>query len=170
MIKKSEKPLLPIKKKILKKGVIYARVATKKNNASISRQKKAAQNAAARDKVKIVKNVVEIISGSLRLDKRTTITDMLNKTKDKDIEKIYVESVRAISRDAGVAEEMYQQAKAKGVQIVPSDIPEVCVLDPNPVQTFMRRFMFAVTELENHLIVQQLQDGQQNKRNQLSQL
>ena len=91
-------------------------------------RKKAAQNAAAKDKVKIVKSMVEIISGSLRLDKRTTITDMLNKTKDKDIEKIYVESVRAMSRDAAVAEEMYQEANSNGIQIVPADIPDLCVL------------------------------------------
>ena len=89
---------------------------------------------------------------------------MLNKTNGKYIEKIYVESVRAISRDADVAEEMYKQAKDKGVQIVPSDIPELCVLDLNPVQTFMRRVMFAVTELEKNLIVQRLQDGQQQKK------
>ena len=50
---------------------------------------------------------------------------------------------------------------------MPSDFPDLCVLDPNPVQTFIRHVMFAMTELETNLIVQRLQDGPQRKREQV---
>jgi DNA invertase Pin-like site-specific DNA recombinase len=102
----------------------------------------------------------------LSLNKRTKITNILNKTKGKDIQKICVESARAISRDANVAEEMYQKAREAGVQIVPADIPDLCALQPNPVQIFIRRMMFAMTELEKNLNVQRLRDGQQKKTEQ----
>ena len=119
------------------KGVVYCRVSTttNKNSASISRQKRAAEGAASRDKVKVVKNVCEIISGNLSLDKRTKITNILNKTKDKDIQKICVESAWAISRKANVAEEMYQKAKEAGVQIVPADIPDMCACNQTPCKS-----------------------------------
>jgi len=78
--------------------------------------------------------------------------------------------VRAISRDANVAEEMYQKAKKHNIQIVPADIPDLCALDPNPVQTFIRRVMFAMTELEKNLIVQRLSDGRQRKKEQIQEL
>ena len=163
-----------VKKKILKekqgkkKGAIYCRTSTptNKDKSGISRQQKAARLAAAKDKTKIVKNVVEIISGSLTMDKRDKISDLLTKTKDKDIEKVYVESIRAISRDANVAEAIFLKSQKENVQIVPADFPDLCVLDPNPVQTFIRRVMFAMTELEKNLIVQRLKDGQKRKKEQ----
>ena len=156
------------KKSVIKKGAIYCRTSTptNKDKSGISRQQKAARLAAAKDKTKIVKNVVEIISGSLTMDKRDSISDLLTKTKDKDIEKVYVESIRAISRDANVAEAMFLKSQKENVQIVPADFPDLCILDPNPVQTFIRRVMFAMTELEKNLIAQRLKDGQQRKKEQ----
>ena len=156
------------KKSVIKKGAIYCRTSTptNKDKSGISRQQKAARLAAAKDKTKIVKNVVEIISGSLTMDKRDKISDLLTKTKDKEIEKVYVESIRAISRDANVAEAMFLKSQKENVQIVPADFPDLCVLDPNPVQTFIRRVMFAMTELEKKLIVQRLKDGQKRKKEQ----
>ena len=105
----------------------------------------------------------------MTLDKRATIQDIIKKVEDKTIENICVESVRAISIDANVAEQIYQDAKANNLQVVPSDFPDLCVLDPNPVQTFIRKVMFAMTELEKNLIVQRLQDGQQKKEHELKQ-
>ena len=57
-----------------------------------------------------------------------------------------------------------KKSKEQNIQIVPADIPDLCVLDPNPVQTFIRRVMFAMTELEKNLIVQRLRHGQQRKK------
>ncbi len=50
-----------------------------------------------------------------------------------------------------VSEEAYQHSKKEGVQIVPADVPDPYEISPNPVQQFMRRVVFAVTELEKEL-------------------
>ena len=86
-------------KKNLWKGAICTRTSSKTNKqgASISRQKEAAQRAAAQQQTAIVKTA-----------------------SNKQITKIYFESVRALSRDATVAEQMYQQSKKANVQMTPN--------------------------------------------------
>ena len=140
-----------------------------------------------------MKTICEVISGSLPLDKRSTFQSMLSGTKFK-IDKIFVESARAVSRDADVAEQIYKAAKAANVEIIPQDwteshpsrprwprasapsrnawpprsasaclsvgqdLPGLFAHDPSPVETFMRRVVLAMTELEKNLIVSRLAD------------
>ena len=169
---KSMKFMKSVKKKILKdKGAIYTRTSSKtnKHGASIIRQKEAAQRAAAQQQTMIVKTVSEVISGSLPMDKRKHFENLMQDTSNKQIRKIYFESVRALSRDATVAEHMYQKSKEAHVQMVPADAPDLLVHDPTPVQTFLRRVMFAMVELEKNLIVQRLAHGRAKKHEKMEQ-
>ena len=169
---KSMKFMKSVKKKILKdKGAIYTRTSSKtnKHGASIIRQKEAAQRAAAQQQTMIVKTVSEVISGSLPMDKRKHFENLMQDTSNKQIRNIYFESVRALSRDATVAEHMYQKSKEAHVQMVPADAPDLLVHDPTPVQTFLRRVMFAMVELEKNLIVQRLAHGRAKKHEKMEQ-
>ena len=169
---KSMKFMKSVKKKILNnKGAIYTCTSSKtnKHGASITRQKEAAQRAAAHQQTTIVKTVSEVISGSLPMDKRKHFQKLMQGTSNKQISKIYFESIRALSRDATVAEQMYQKSKETNVQMVPADAPDLLVHDPTPVQTFLRRVMFAMVELEKNLIVQRLADGRAKKHDKMKQ-
>ena len=87
-------------KKNLWEGAICARTSSKTNKqgASISRQREAAQRAAAQQQTAIVKTVSEVISRSLPIDKREHFQKLMEDTSNKQITKIYFESVRALSR------------------------------------------------------------------------
>ena len=64
---------------------------------------------------------------------------------------------------------MYQKSKEAMVQMVPADAPDLLVHDPTPVQTFLRRVMFAMVELEKNLIVQRLAHGRAKKHDKVEQ-
>ena len=53
--------------------------------------------------------------------------------------------------------------------MVPADAPDLLVHDPTPVQTFLRRVMFAMVELEKNLIVQRLAHGRAKKYDKMEQ-
>lgn len=79
------------------------------------------------------------------MDKRAKIADILEKTADKDFESVFVESVRAICDQPS----WYQKVKKANIQIVPADIPDLCVLNPNPVQMFIRPVIGSGFEMDN---------------------
>jgi DNA invertase Pin-like site-specific DNA recombinase len=83
--------------------------------------------------------------------------------KDGHFRKIYVESSRAVARSSTVAEKLFQTSVEHGVQIVPADLPDLYKHEATPVEKFVRRIVFATTELERDLIVQRLQDGIKRK-------
>ena len=97
------------------------------------------------------------------LDKRRQFQKLMADTSSKQIAKIYFESIRALARDATVAEQIYQKSKDAKVQLVAADCPDLLTHDPTPVQTFLRRVMFAMIELEKNLIVQRLANGRAKK-------
>ena len=152
------------------KAAIYCRTSSKanRNSASTSRQKMAAKRLADVQRSKVVKTIAEIVSGSLPLDQRSQFTKLMDMGAADKLDKIYFESTRAIARDADVAEAAYKTSKHIGVQLVPADLPELCTLNPNAVQTFLRRVMFAMVELEKNLIVERLEDGRKRKANKVA--
>ena len=115
-----------------------------------------------------MKMIAEVVSGSLPLDKRGQFTKLMEMGAAKNLDKIYIESTRALARDADIAEAAYKTSKSMGVQIVPADLPDLCTHNPNAVQTFLRRVMFAMVELEKNLIVERLGDGRKRKADQVA--
>lgn len=93
--------------------------------------------------------------------------DMLSTASAQGIDTILVESSRAVARDALVAEDLYRSATAKGIRIVPSDVPELFSESPTPVQKFLRRIMLAYTELEKDMTIHRLQHGLANRKKEL---
>jgi DNA invertase Pin-like site-specific DNA recombinase len=124
--------------------------------ASKPRQLAAAKGRAIALGDKIVKVVSEVVSGTLPLARRGEIMKLLSNGR---VEKIYVESCRALSRSAKVAEELFDHSVQKGVQTVPADLPDLFQHDQTPVQRYVRRVICATTELERDLTVQRLRDG-----------
>jgi DNA invertase Pin-like site-specific DNA recombinase len=107
--------------------------------------------------------MVETISGSLPLDKRTTLKNMIE--HHGGMKTIFVESSRAIARNAKAAEEVYELARLHGVTIIPADVPDLFQPNPTAVQKFVRRCIFAMTELERDLVVDRLRDGRTRAKN-----
>ena len=88
------------------------------------------------------------LAGVSPLRKRKAFQNFLPRAADQGIHEIVVESSRAVARDANVDEEFFQKSKNMGVRLVPADLPDLFAPNPTPVQTFVRRVMFAMTELE----------------------
>ena len=147
------------------KAAIYARVSStaNKDGAGISRQTTVCKQKCKEANTQIACQVAEVISGSLPLQQRNVFNNLLKKCHEGQITKVFVEGSRAFARNAFVAEAMYEKSKELGVQIVPVDLPDLCAHQPNPAQKFLRRVMFAYTELEKDMTVTRLQHGWKQK-------
>lgn len=134
----------------------YGRTSSKANahGSSTTRQMKAAKATAKALGIKKVKEVCEVLSGSLPLPARKMILDLIE-THDC----VLVESARALARDADVGEQIYKAAKRAGTKLIASDMPTLLKNDPSPTETFLRRVMWAYFELERSLVVDRLAKG-----------
>ena len=129
--------------------------------ASRPRQHSVAEAQAASAGDVVVAKVAEVISGSLPPASRKCLRELIASGK---FNKIYVESSRAIARSALAAEELYNMSVQHDVKIIPSDMPDLYAHDATAVQKFLRRVIFAVTELDRDMTVEKLQDGLRRKR------
>jgi DNA invertase Pin-like site-specific DNA recombinase len=77
-----------------------------------------------------------------------------------------VESARDISRKASQGEELYNIAKEKGVSIICSDFPKLFALQPSPIESFMRKLVLAMQELDRDVLVERMQAGLAAKKKQ----
>ena len=84
------------------KAAIYCRTSSKanQNSSSASRQKNAAKTAAEAQHSQVVTTIAEIVSGSLPLDQRGQFTKLMDMGAAKNLDKIFIESTRALARDA----------------------------------------------------------------------
>lgn len=101
-----------------------------------------------------VTTVKEVISGSVPLAKRDKFRSLIE-GKHKVL-KVFVESARAVARNALVAEEAWQLSKQNGVQIIPADLPFLFKHDASPGETFMRWVMLSVQEFDRDMVVHRL--------------
>ena len=72
--------------------------------------------------------IAEVISGYVKYDQRATLKQILERKlpgmpeERKRTVHVFVESVRALARNAMVGEEIYKQSK-KNINIIPQDYP-----------------------------------------------
>ena len=141
------------------KAFVYGRVSSKKqiDGTGFPRQKQAALQRAKLvvGQKKSIPTCNEVISGTKPLEQRKILGTLMSQ---KNI-KIFVENARAIARTAKVGEDIYEVAKAKGIEIIADDIPNLFALKPRPVETFVRLVTLAVYQLERDLIVERLTKG-----------
>jgi DNA invertase Pin-like site-specific DNA recombinase len=144
-------------------AAVYTRISTKTNEkkSGTLRQLKACYSKAKDDGVQVTRSVSEVVSGSLPVSHRVAFNELMGQT---DLNKIYVESVRAVARDAMVAEHYYQMSKRTGKQIIPADMPNLFKHDENPAEKFARRTMCAAIELEKDLAVERMRNGLEKKK------
>ena len=103
-----------------KKAIIYTRTSSKANanGSSRARQTMSCKKVATRRRDVQTSNITavsEVISGSLPLERRGKLLDILSGSK---VLKVFVESARAVARSAVVAEQAWKVAKDNGVEIV----------------------------------------------------
>ena len=108
---------------------------------------------------KSAQKVKDIISGAVPLAQRTKLMKLLNTVTD-----IYVESSRALTRKSVVGEELFELARAKGVNIICSDFPNLFNPNASPIESFMRKVVLAMNELERDMVVSRLQSGLESKK------
>eukprot|EP00435_Cladocopium_sp_Y103_P035969 s3651_g9.t1 len=141
------------------KASVRGRVSSKKqiDGTGFPRQKQVALQRAKLvvGKKNRIPTCNEVISGTKPLEQRKILGTLMSQ---KNI-KIFVENARAIARTAKVGEDIYEEAKAKGIEIIADDIPNIFALKPRPVETFVRLVTLAVYQLERNLIVERLTKG-----------
>ena len=104
--------------------------------------------------------VHEVINGSLPTQRRQ---ELLKLIEAGDVKAAFIESCRALARSVKVSEELYEKAVRNQVSIIPADLPDLLKPDTTPAESFVRRIIFASTELERDLVVSRLQDGIRRK-------
>jgi len=88
---------------------------------------------------KDVERIKETISGTTPLVQRCKLPKLM-----ESVSAIYVESAQAIARKTSIGEEIFEEA--------------------SPIESFIHKVMFAMTEMERDLLVQRLQSGLDAKR------
>eukprot|EP00438_Fugacium_kawagutii_P007703 Skav231388 [mRNA] locus=scaffold6335:4778:7274:- [translate_table: standard] len=123
---------------------------------STARQWRVASQALASDVVskQQVAKIKETVSGTKPLAQRKQLLKLLDSAR-----LIYVESARAISRKACIGEEIYEAATAKGGTIIPTGCPGLFTADASPMESFMRKVILAMHEMERDVVVSRLQAG-----------
>ncbi|CAE7727302.1 unnamed protein product [Symbiodinium necroappetens] len=148
-------------------AAIYCRVSSKanKDSASVGRQKKACQDVCSKMQWKVVKNVAEVVSGSLPKDQRQTFCSLLQTCAKRGIKNLVVEGARTIARSAKTCEEFYEMSKNSGIKITAADIPTLYEdSEGNAAKAFLRHVLFGYVQLERDMLVHRLQDGLKKKR------
>ena len=145
-----------------KKCAIYTRTSSKTNfqGSSTHRQigeavKTLAQMTKSTVAAKDIATVSDCISGMLPVHRRQRLVDIITSGQFKAV---FVESTRALSRKASVAEDLAIIANQHGVKLIPGDFPSLFNAD-SPVDCLVRRVMFAVTEFERDMIHKRLMAG-----------
>ena len=152
------------------KVVVYTRTSSKKNDAKLNASK-ARQLATCRTwALKLAKggkvsSVSETCSGMLPLERRPEFRRLVE--GHTPAMKILVESARAVARSALVAESIYRQSVASGVEIIPADLPALLKHQPSPGEALMRKVMFAVTEFQRDVAVTNMANGLLEKKKRL---
>ena len=106
-----------------------------------------------------MERIKETISGTTPLVQRCKLSKLM-----ESVSAIYVESARAIARKTSIGEEIFEEAAKKGVKIICGDHPTLFKSPASPMESFIRKVMFAMNEMERDLLVQRLQSGLDAKR------
>ena len=168
-VKKTVHQQPPTSKRGVQPGVLHARASSEgdKVQRSAARQFQRGTQAAtgAGKNIKLIKKVSEVISGSLPLQQRDTLMNLLSgkipgaSSVDPRKLLVFVESARAVARDAMVGEQLYLASKASGARIVPADMPNLFSHNPSPAENFIRKIMMSVQELDRDQIIQRCAAG-----------
>lgn len=155
-------------------GVVYARTSSEGDKVERSAARQFNNGARAAKglgrNIKVLQKVSEVISGSLPLQHRDTLMSLLSgkipgtTTVDPRKLLVFVESARAVARDAMVGEQLYQASKASGVRIIPADMPGLFNHNPSPAENFIRKIMMSVQELDRDQIIQRCAAGLEAKK------
>ena len=166
------KVVRPAKAKDKAVGVAYARTSSfgKKLQGSCSRQVEQAGEVADSLGMTVHSVIAESISGSLKFDQRKTMKQVLEQRlpslpadKKKNIN-LFVESVRALARSAAAAEQMYLTSKDNNVHIIPRDFPSLFTHTASPTESFVRKIICSLQELDRDVLVWRLAQGREHKK------
>ena len=144
-----------------KRCAIYTRTSSKTNfqGSSTPRQvgeavKALAHVTKAKVTTKDITTISDCISGMLPVHRRQRLVEIITSGQ---FQAVFMESTRALSRKASVAEDLATIANQHGVKLIPSDFPSL--FTDSPVDSLVRRVMFAVTEFERDMIHKRLMAG-----------
>eukprot|EP00959_Pyramimonas_sp_CCMP1952_P367820 7704671-Pyramimonas_sp.AAC.1 len=99
----------------------------------------------------------EVVSGSLPAGSRTGFQELMKEATRRKIRTILVENSRAVARNLAVNEEICEVARRHRINIIAADMPTLYKHNPTPTDKFLRRMVFAHTELEKDMMVHRLQ-------------
>ena len=100
--------------------------------------------------------VAEVISGYLQFEKRELPGLSADKQKTMFL---FVESVRALTRNSMVSEQIYKTSKENNVTIVPQDFPNLFTHTETPMGNSIRKLVCNLQELDWDTLVWRLAHG-----------
>lgn len=112
---------------------------------------------------------LQVISGYVKYDQRAILKQILERKlpgmpeERKRTVHVFVESVRALARNAMVGEEIYKQSKKNNINIPPQDYATLFSHSDTPTGNFIRKLICSLQELDRDTLVWRLQQGRENK-------
>lgn len=91
-------------------------------------------------------------------------------TNTKKMVNIFVESVRALARNSITAEQMYLASKQQNVHIQLADYPNLFKHNQSPTESFVRKLICNLQELDRDTLVYRLAHGREEKKKRTSRL
>ena len=76
---------------------------------------------------------------------------------------LFIESVRALARNSMAAEQMYMESKDNNVHIIPADYPGLFEHHQSPTQSFVRKLICNLQELDRDTLVYRMAHGRAEK-------
>jgi len=130
---------------------------------SLPRQQEAVRKCAESRGLTIVREFYDAaVSGSDRVEERPQFREMMQYMLGNGARTIIVESASRFARDLMVQEAGYELLKARGIQLIAADSPEMFLSD-EPMAVAIRQMLGVIVRLERAMLVQKLRGARDRK-------
>jgi DNA invertase Pin-like site-specific DNA recombinase len=153
----SDRPVLSAESAPASSGELYS------DKDSLIRQQQAVRACAQSRGLHIVREFYDAaVSGADPVNERPQFREMMQYINFNGARTIIVENASRFARDHIVQETGYQMLKAKGIELIAADSPDMFLLD-TPTAKFIRVVLSAVWELDKTMLVEKLRAARDRK-------
>ena len=149
-------------------AVSYLRVSSRGQieGDGFPRQRAAVEGYAKANNIDVVGEFKdEGVSGSMELDDRDGLAELVARIKEGDVDLVLVENASRLARDLLVGELLLRQLTALKVQVIAADSgTDLSASDGDPTRTLIRQVLGAVAEFEKSALVQKLAAARRRAR------
>lgn len=144
----------------------YRRVSSAGQSADdkdgLVRQKQAIEQYANQNNIRIVRWFTDTISGTLDLEHRPALFDLMKSLEANGVKLVIVERLDRLARDLMIQESIIRDVQRKGFQLISTAEPDMCGNDPT--RTMVRQVLGAFFQYERAMIVAKLKGARQRAK------